>query len=182
MQCFACDRPSTQICPRCGNHFCIDHGAAYCAACLDPVNAAPSSAAFRVALVGLLGASVLALWLLVRPPSVPGESSGIIQQPEETANFTPALTPDTDEGTTGPSPSGGASATATPGGPTATATPAGTPAPTEPPAPLQYTTVDGDTWFGVAEQFGVDATALASANGYTLEDVLPVGVTLTIPQ
>jgi hypothetical protein len=170
-------------CSRCGRHYCIDHGSNLCAACLDPVQAAPSSATFRLALAGLLGASVLALWLLVRPPSVPGEGSGIIQEPEASPDFTPGLTPDTDDETSGPT--GAASGTPRPSE-AATATPeateAPTEAPTEPPGPVEYLTQDGDTWFGIAEAFGVDAANLAATNGYTLDDVLPVGITLVIPQ
>jgi LysM repeat protein len=184
MQCFACDRPAIAQCQRCGNHHCADHGAALCVSCTDPVQAAPSSATFRIALAGLLGASVLALWLLVRPPSVPGDSGNIIQQPDVTPGFTPALTPDT-EGT--PRPTVSAGATSVPSGaPAATPTPAVTAAPTEgptdAPAQVEYVTQEGDTWFGIAEAYGVDAANLAATNGYSLEDVLPLGVTLVIPQ
>jgi LysM repeat protein len=186
MRCYACQRQDTQTCPRCGRSYCPDHGAELCAFCLDPVVAAPSSGAFRIALVGLLAASVLALWLLVRPPDVPGDNSGVIQQPDVTPNFTPALTPDTDQTPT-PTPEG-----QTPGptpAPTLTQVPDDrTPAPTEAPtpeptpAPIEHVVVTGDTWFGIAELYGVDAELLASSNGYTLADVLPNGITLIIPQ
>ncbi|MEX0682173.1 MAG: LysM peptidoglycan-binding domain-containing protein [Dehalococcoidia bacterium] len=181
MHCFACDRPSTRQCQRCGNHYCLDHGSGLCAACLDPVRAAPSSGAFRIALAGLLGASVLALWLLVRPPSVPGESSGIIQQPEESPGFTPGLTPAGATPTPGPTLTGGV--TPTPG----TATEAPTAAPTEvptdaPSGPIEYIAVEGDTWFGIAAAFGVDAESLAAYNGYTLEEFFQPGDVILIPQ
>ena len=81
MDCYACDQESTQRCSRCGNPYCRGHGDDLCADCLDPVSAAPSSAVFRASLLGLLIASVLALWLLVRPPSLPGESSESSQAP-----------------------------------------------------------------------------------------------------
>jgi LysM repeat protein len=72
-----------------------------------------------------------------------------------------------------------ASATAAP---TATATP--TPAPTaEPtPAPIEYTVLEGDTWYDIAFDYGVDAESLAAYNGLTLEDLLQPGQVLTIPQ
>ena len=41
---------------------------------------------------------------------------------------------------------------------------------------------DGDTWYGVAGQYGVDATELANLNGRTLEEYLHSGETLLIPQ
>src|SRR3990172_6420250 len=153
MNCYACDRSATKRCPRCGNSFCDEHGAgpaapsgqvpaagsgqALCAACLDPVSATPSGTIFRLSLIGLLGASVLALWLLLRPPSLPGESSGIPQ---------PTLAPPTSTlAPSSPRPSGfpGAppSAAATPApGPSGAATP--TPEPAQP-APIEYVVQEG---------------------------------------
>ncbi|HEY5640577.1 MAG TPA: LysM peptidoglycan-binding domain-containing protein [Dehalococcoidia bacterium] len=187
MRCYACERQDTSPCPRCGKNYCPDHGADLCSACLDPVVAAPSSSAFRVALFALLGASVLALWLLVRPPGLPGDNGGVVQQPDGTPDFTPGLTPDTGE-----SPTPTASATGSPGAsprPSVTLIPDDfTPAPTQKPtvtptpAPIEHVVVTGDTWNGLAEQFGVDAAVLAEFNGYSVADVLPLGITLIIPQ
>ncbi len=177
MTCYSCDRPATQRCSRCGNDYCDEHGGELCARCLDPLNAAPSSGVFRLALGGLLVGSVLALWLLVRPPSVPGESSDIIRIDP---SATPALTP---QGNGQPS-----SPTATPAPGTPTATPTAAPteaptaAPTQPPGQLEYTVVEGDTWNGIAEAFGVDAADLAAVNGQTLDYVLQPGDVLVIPQ
>ena len=56
-----------------------------------------------------------------------------------------------------------------------------TPAPTPTPGPIEYLVVDGDTWFGIAEAFGVDAFTLAQFNGQNLEDILNSGETLLIP-
>jgi len=77
MDCYLCDNEASQRCPRCGNPFCGDHGEDLCADCLNPVNAAPSGAFFRASLLALLLGSVLALWLLIRPPGLPGESTGV---------------------------------------------------------------------------------------------------------
>ena len=78
MDCYLCDQEAPQRCPRCGNPYCSDHGEDLCADCLNPLNAAPSGTFFRASLFALLIGSVLALWLLVRPPGLPGESSGLI--------------------------------------------------------------------------------------------------------
>src|SRR3990172_6953571 len=78
MNCYLCENEASQRCPRCGNPFCGDHGEDLCADCLNPVNAAPSGAVFRASLRALLLCSVLALWLLVRPPGLPGDSAGIV--------------------------------------------------------------------------------------------------------
>jgi LysM repeat protein len=121
---------------------------------------------------------VLALWLLIRPPSVPGDEGTVIR-PQPTPQVTPAGTrgPTQRPGVTAtPGPSGEASPT--PGG---TGGPTGTPAPTEA-GPIEYTVQDGDTWFGIAEAFGVDAENLAAVNGLTLDDFLQPGDVLVIPQ
>jgi LysM repeat protein len=196
MQCFACNREALQRCPRCGNAYCEGHGADFCAACLDPLNAAPSRSTFRIAMLGFLGGCVLALWLLVRPPSVPGESSPIVI---DQSTPSPALTPAGAGGSATPVATGSngsvtpvptaattprPSSTGPAGSGTATPVPTPTPAPTAPPGPLQYVVVEGDTWFGIAEAFGVDAFTLAQFNGRTLEDTdyLHLGETILIPQ
>ena len=175
MNCYLCDNEASQRCPRCGNPFCGDHGDDLCADCLNPINAAPSGAVFRASLLALLIGSVLALWLLVRPPGLPGDSSGIVipqASPQPTAPLTvsPTPTPPVASATAEPTPK-----------PTAVATPTATP--TEaPPAPIEYTVVDGDTWYGIAGAYGVDAEGLAAYNGLTLNDLLQPGLVLTIPQ
>lgn len=188
MRCYACERQDTSPCPRCGKDYCPDHGANLCAACLDPVAAAPSSATFRIALFALLGASVLALWLLVRPPGLPGDNGGVVLEPDVTPDFTPGLTPDTGETLT-PTPTTGADdpdgspqPTVTPTADDRTPTPTPVPTVTPTPAPIEHVVVVGDTWNVIAEQFGVDPETLASTNGYSLADVLPLGITLIIPQ
>lgn len=169
MECYACGQEATQRCSRCGNSYCADHGRDLCDDCLSPLNAAPSSVAFRASLLGLLIGSVLALWLLVRPPSLPGESSEALvppapeaSEPSETALATP--TPTAAGAVTEPSP-----------------TPAPTPAP-EPEGPLTYTVVEGDSWCGIAAVYDVDAAGLAAANGRTVEDPVVLGEELTVPR
>src|SRR5947208_1867407 len=100
MECYACDREATQRCSRCGNAYCSEHGGdpdapggqALCAECLDPVSATPSGTVFRASLFALLGTSVLALWLLVRPPALPGESSKALAPPPTSSPTAPAET------------------------------------------------------------------------------------------
>jgi LysM repeat protein len=177
MHCFACDNEATQRCDRCSNLYCDEHGDSLCAACLDPMSAAPSRSLYRVAVFGLFGGAVLALWLMIRPPSVPGEETVVITQP----TATPALTPGAGgDGTGTPAPGGDATPTPEPTvtpGPTAEATPE----PTPPPGPQEYVVVSGDTWFGIAEAFGIDGFTLAEYNGRSLEDFLQTGEVLLIP-
>jgi hypothetical protein len=172
MDCYACEQAATQHCNRCGKPYCPDHGespdaggAALCSECLSPVSATPSNVVFRSALFALLMASVVSLWLLVRPPDLPGEESSVRPQPTA-LDATSGAT----QGPDFPTPTAAAGPTATP-----------TPAP-ETPAPNTYTVVEGDTWFGIADALGVDAEALAAANGLTLEDFIRPGDVLVIPQ
>jgi LysM repeat protein len=143
-------------------------------------------------MLGLLGGSVLALWLVIQPPSVPGESSPAVQS-EPTA--TPALTPQgaASPGAQTPTPIRTATEPAADGTPAATdappptdaPTPAPTPVPETPPpaaGPIEYVVQEGDTWNGIAAAYGLDATELASFNGYVLDDVLSIGTVILIPQ
>ena len=181
MECYACDQEAIERCSRCGNAYCADHGAdpavsggqAFCADCLDPANATPSGMAFRASLLGLFVASVLALWLLIRPPSLPGESSGAVR-PLPTASSAALPTESTPS-----SPTSGPSAEPTP-------VPEATPEPTAEPAatPIQYTIQDGDTISGIAAQYGISYLDLLAYNGLTEEEaaVLQPGDVISIPQ
>lgn len=182
MECYACDQEAIERCSRCGNLFCSAHGEApanagaqpFCAECLDPVNATPSGVVFRASLFGLLFASVLALWLLIRPPSLPGESSGAVRP-------RPAVTPTAAAPTDSPPPVESPAPSAE-----ATAAPEATPAPTEPPAagPIQYTIQDGDTISSIAEAHGISYITLLEFNGLTEEEaqLLNPGEVISIPQ
>ena len=180
MDCYACDQEAIERCSRCGNLFCRDHGGdpsvgsgqALCADCLDPSNALPSGTVFRGSILALLLASVLALWLLVRPPSLPGESPQV-SQPRPSPFSTPVL----------PSPSATPARGHTP-------TPVQpTPSPSPPPAFLEYVVKEGDTLTGIAQELapaGVEpfafAQQIAAANGidFTNPLVRP-GDVLVIP-
>jgi LysM repeat protein len=63
--------------------------------------------------------------------------------------------------------------------PTPTLTPTPTPVPT--PTPIVHTVRQGDTYLGIANQYGIDLDALLAANNLTTKDVLRPGQTLNIP-
>jgi hypothetical protein len=166
MGCYACEQVATKRCSRCGRGYCQEHGGELCAECLAPVSATPSNIVFRSSLFALLVASVLALWLLVRPPDLPGEESSVApQQTALDATQAAGESPAAESPTTAPE-----------------ATPSPAPETPPPAAPAQYTVVEGDTWFGIAGTLGVDAEALAAANGRTLEDFIQPGEVLVVPQ
>ncbi len=180
MECYVCHHRAAERCSLCGNAYCPGHGGDFCADCLNPINAAPSGTVFRTSVFALLVASVLALWLLVRPPGLPGETPGVAESesfPTPTRSPTPA-------GTEAPTP------TVVPSGSIATPTPATTPEPTpqptpEPtPAPTQrtYTIQEGDTLWDIATALGVSPEALAAANGLSVDDpILQPGQQLAVP-
>ena len=180
MHCYACANEAVEQCPRCANSFCDNHGSGLCARCEDPALTTPSANVFRFALLGLVFASVLALWLIVRPPDLPEGSSSIVQPlPTEQVDSEPSAigpTPTSPPVETS-APSDGVSPT-----PETGETPAPTPEATEEPGPLQYVVEPGDTWYGIADAFGIDADVLVAQNGRTLDDILNAGETIVIPQ
>jgi len=187
MSCYACGRDAIHRCPRCAKPYCDQHGGELCAACQDPSSAIPSGALFRGALLVLLVASVLALWLLIRPPGASDNESGAqAGQPSVTRTPTalattarPSVTPTgTPQGTA----TGTPGVSATPGGtPGATSTP--TPSPTPEPSPFQeYTVQQGDSLSSIATQFGTTADELARINGITDPNTLNVGQKLQVPK
>jgi hypothetical protein len=177
MNCYACEQAASHQCSRCSKSYCLAHGddaqaggQGLCADCLNPLNAAPSSAVYRTSLFALLIASVVALWLLIRPPDLPGEAETVRPQPTSNEN------PEPTDPAVGPTDTAPAQETPAPQDATPTEA-AETPAPEV----TEYTVVDGDTWFGIAEAFGVDAEDLAAVNGLTLDDFIQPGDVLVIP-
>jgi len=183
MSCYACGRDAIHRCPRCAKPYCDEHGGELCAACQDPSSAIPSGALFRGALLALLVASVLALWLLIRPPGASDDESGAqAGQPSVTRTATATTTARasvTPTGTPGISPTPGG----TPGvSPTAGATSTPEPSPT-PESPFEeYTVKQGDSLSSIAQQFGTTADELVRINGIADPNSLSVGQKLQVPR
>jgi len=190
MSCYACGRDAIHRCPRCAKPYCNEHGGELCAACQDPSSAIPSGAVFRGALLALLVASVLALWLLIRPPGnedsgaqagqptvtrtpVPQATTALAASPSVTPTGTPGVSP-TPGGTPGISPTAG-------GTPEATPTPALSPTP-EAPQFQEYTVQQGDSLSSIAQKFGTTADELARINGITDPNTLDIGQKLQVPK
>lgn len=173
MECYACDREAIGRCERCGNPFCAEHGEGdLCQACLNPANVLPSSTTFRGSLLVLLLGSVLALWLLVRPPDLPGGAvSNLEPLPTQQIEFTPVPR-------TSPVPSPT---------PTPTLEPSPTPSPT--PQVTLYTVKSGDSLLSIAQaNLPAGRTAfdyahdIASANSLNYDNAqLHTGQVLTLP-
>ena len=187
MECFLCERGAVQECARCGALYCDDHGEALCERCSDPALALPSYQVYRGSLLALIVGSVFALWLLISPPGG-GDLDAAPQAPPNTG--TPVVLPPataTPTSTTTPTP------TALPN-PTATPPPAGAPAPAAAPAPApaggvtEYTVVEGDSLFLIAEQLiepggnvGDFVLEITELNGITDPGQIGIGEVLQIP-
>ena len=173
MKCYSCTNDAVQECRRCGRLYCEEHGDELCAECLKPASALPSFVLYRGSLLALLLGTVVALWLLLKPPQEVSQSAPNIIQP--TATTAAARTPAAAATPTG-TPSAAVTATAT-----ATATSA---------AAQQYTIQAGDSLLDIASRFLPPGEAItdfagriAAANGLDPTDpVLQVGQTLQIPR
>jgi LysM repeat protein len=192
MTCYVCGKEATRRCPRCAKPYCDEHGDELCAACQDPASAIPSGTVFRGSLLALLVASILALWLLIQPPGLPGGEAGeeavlplptvtpaALTSPTPTPPRTPTATPTpTASPTVSPTPEATASPT-----PTLEPTPTPTPTPTpEPPPFIEYEVETGDTLSSIAQAYGTTIDELVRLNGLASQDVIiSVGQKLLVP-
>ena len=161
--CHYCDRPAEAECPTCGRLYCPEHGEDVCLRCLAPEAAAPTQMAYRGAVVALVVGSLVALFVVLRPP----ESESASDSPRTLATTTPAIL-----------------ATATPTRAvtrTATTTPPPAQSPTLAPVQATHTVAPGDTLSGIAAQYNTTVEAIIAANPGTTEN-LQIGDVLRIPR
>lgn len=133
VECFLCEQDAVRECVRCGAVYCDAHGDDLCERCADPALAMPSHRLYRGSLIALVAGSVLALWLLLRPPDdAPGGAAAPLVTPP--ARF--VLAPGGDGADGGATPSATPDASPTPEDtPTPEATPTPEPAPEDTPEP-----------------------------------------------
>ncbi len=157
MECYSCGRAAERRCVRCHRPYCQAHGGGprpFCRDCLSPLRAAPSGLPYRGSLLALLVGAGIAVWLLVRPPSLPGET-------ETGEPLTREMRPPAAAVSEGPTP-------------TPTVVPSPTPTPTPPPPTptpslpnfVDYEVQPGDTLLSIAERYprpGVSALEQAQA-------------------
>ncbi|MEX0781169.1 MAG: LysM domain-containing protein [Dehalococcoidia bacterium] len=165
--CHYCDRAAEAECPTCGRLYCSEHGEDVCLRCLAPEAAAPTALAYRGAVLSLVVGSLVALFLVIRPPASEGDGDATRTLATPTASFLATATP------TSP----GAEGTGTPATSTAAATPSASPSTA---AGNTHTVGPGDTLSGLAEQYGTTVEAILAANT-GLTDNLQIGAILRIP-
>ena len=141
MECFLCEQDAVRECARCGAVYCDAHGDSLCERCSDPALAMPSHRLYRGSLIALLAGSVLALWLLLRPPGGdPGEAETPLAAASPPALY---LAPDDAGASPSPTPEASPSAEASPpadASPPAEATPEPEPSPEPAPEPTAEAT------------------------------------------
>ncbi len=153
MRCFSCDKDATHECRRCGRLYCDDHGDELCEHCLKPAGALPSFLLYRGTLLALLLGTVVALWLMLKPPKEASQSTFNVVQPTVTTAVvrTPAggatAVPNASV-TAAP----GGEVTVTPGG-EVTATPGGEVGATPTVTVIEYTVQEGDTLIDIATRY-----------------------------
>ena len=162
--CQFCDAPATATCPRCGTVYCPAHGRVACDVCSDPASGLPSPLVFRTAVGVFAAGMLLALYLLIAPPRLPGERA-----PLDSALPAGATSAPTDAGAARP---------ATP--PPAQA-PAGAAVPTAAVSVQKYVIKPGDTLGAIAAQHGSTIDAIRAANPGINVDSLRVGQEIAIP-
>lgn len=154
-ECTYCDKPAEHDCPTCHNLYCADHGDDVCLRCMSPEAALPGAALYRGSLVVLGVASVLAIWLFIRPPEDAAPAGADRPVPTPTSVFAATATATTE----GDRPSPTATSPLLP----ATPTPDMTPTPTQSPAQT-YTVQPGDTLGLIALDFDTTVEAIIAAN------------------
>lgn len=135
----------------------------------------PGSAVVRVAMGAFGVALVVAIYLLIAPPTLPHER-----------DRTGAAAPTDRPATSSTQPAGSAGATSpgdSPTSPAPTDAPtAGSPAPSgSPQAAQRHTIQSGDTLLAIAEQYDTTVDAIRAANPGLSETALTIGQEITIP-
>lgn len=175
--CHYCDREGESECPTCGRLYCEEHGDDLCLRCMAPESATPSAAVYRGSVVALVVASLVAVFLLVRPPE--SKSSADPARILATAtSATGATATPTRPGST-PTRASSVVTIATPGGSPA----AGTAVATSPTAAAKktYTVRAGDTLSGIASENGTTVDAILALNPGLTPQALAIGALITLP-
>ncbi|MGI8925447.1 MAG: LysM peptidoglycan-binding domain-containing protein [Tepidiformaceae bacterium] len=167
--CHYCDRPAEEECPTCGRFYCPEHGDDVCLRCMAPESAAPSLLAYRGSVLALVVASVVALFLFIRPP----ESKSNEDTPRTIATSTPSfLATATATRPGAATPARTATATTAGGATTVTATPGGN---------RTYTIQANDTLSGIASRFETTVDAITALNPGLDPAALQPGATIQLP-
>lgn len=180
--CYYCENVAEAECPTCGRLYCGEHGDDVCLRCMSPESAAPSAAVYRGSILVLVIASLITLFLIVRPPESKSATNLVRDLPTSTAAVSTTATPTKPGGVATSTPRTGTQvpSSVTPVSPTAAAasqTTVGSPTP----AGRTYVMKSGDTLSAVAASFGVTVAELLAANPGLNPNTIAVGAEIKIP-
>jgi len=161
--CHYCDRIAEAECATCGRLYCAEHGEDVCLRCLAPESVTPTATVYRGSIVALGVASLVAVFLLIRPPEEASQEDQVRTVATPTPAFQVTATP-TPEGGQPTSVSTPPTTAATPGAETPTPEPTAEPSPTEAANPAVYVVQPGDVLGAIAEQFGTTVEELMALN------------------
>ncbi len=168
--CHYCTRPAEDECPTCGRFYCAEHGDDVCLRCLSPEAATPSVTIYRGAILALAVATLVTIFLLVRPP----ESKSTQDSVRTLATPTPIA-----QTTATPTRPGSATPTRPPSA-TAPATTATAGASTTPAGQQTYKATAGDSISSIAARFNTDVETLKSLNP-GLTELIQIGQEIQVP-
>ncbi len=173
--CHYCDRLAEEQCPTCGRLYCGEHGDDVCLRCMAPESATPGSLMYRGSLMALVLASLVALFLFVRPPESKSANNSVHTLPTATSVTSRTATPTPP----GSGPTRSATAAASPGAAT-TAAANGSPGASTT-AGHTYTVVDGDTLSTIAAANNITLEQLQALNPGVTPENLRAGAVLRLP-
>ncbi len=176
--CHYCTRPADEECHACGRLYCGEHGEDVCLRCLSPEAAIPSATVYRGAVLALVAASAVAIFVAVNPPETRSSQDEVrtVQSPTPQSLATATATPrNTGANTTPtasrtPGASQTASSTTTTGSPTASATA----------STKSHTVAPGETLSSIASLYNTTVDVLKSLNS-GLTDLIQPGQVINLP-
>ena len=181
LACYYCENPAEAECPTCGRLYCSEHGEDVCLRCMSPEAAAPSGAVFRGSVLALVLATLVVIFLLVRPPESKSDTNLARDLPTSTAAVGATATPTRQGGSSSPAATP-QSGTQVPSSVTPTAAPGSpTPAPSPTAAGRTYEMRAGDTLSAVAAGYGVSVADIVAANPGLNPDSIAIGTVIRIP-
>lgn len=176
--CHYCDRPAEEECPTCGRLYCHEHGEDVCLRCMAPESAVPSALVYRGSILTLVVATLVTVFLLIRPPADKSQASLVREIPTPTPAISATATP-TPPRT--PTQSGGSETpVSTPETPGASPTAAETPEATPTTGTNVHIVQSGDTLSGIAAQYGTTVEELERLNP-GIDENINIGDEVIVP-